>query len=151
MDKQSKIIPTSLILRAYQAEKPIIFHIANLVLKKFFICGLAAFYYFEHQGVPVEQALWQNGTALMTLLTFSSISEAVLQKGLAVLFSEEFNFAKQSWETAPKWFERVVYPALSAMFLLFYVAMFLSLPLFAYFEFGFTLFDTDFWTVRFMY
>lgn len=58
MDKQSKVLPTSWILKAYQAEKPIIFQIVNLVLKKLFICALAAFYYFEHQGVPVEQALW---------------------------------------------------------------------------------------------
>ena len=47
-DKNTKIVPTSYILRAYQAEKPIIFQIVNLILKKLFICGLAAFYYFEH-------------------------------------------------------------------------------------------------------
>jgi len=64
------------------------------VLKKLFICALAAFYYFEHQGVPVNQALWHNSTALMALLIFSSVSEAVLQRGLPVLFSEEFNFVK---------------------------------------------------------
>ena len=138
-------------MRAYQAEKPIIFQIVNLVLKKMFICGLAAFYYFEHQGVPVEQALWHNGAGLMALLCFSSFSEAVLQRGLAVLFSDEFNFAKQSWETGPKWFQRVVYPLTSAMLLIFYVAMFLSLPIFAYWEFGFTSLDTDYWTVRYIY
>jgi hypothetical protein len=121
------------------------------VLKKFFICVLAAFYYFEHQSVPVEQALWHNGTSLVTLLTFSSLSEAVLQKGLPVLFSEEFYFVKQSWETGPKWFMRCIYPLLSAAFLIIYLTMFLSVPIFAYWEFGFTLLDTDYWTVRYIY
>ena len=121
------------------------------MLKKFFICALSAFYYFEHQGVPVEQALWHNGTSLMALLTFSSLSEAVLQKGLPVLFSEEFNFAKQGWESGPKWFTRCIYPCLSAIFLLFYGLMFLSLPIFAYWDFGWTLMDTDYWTIRYLY
>jgi hypothetical protein len=85
------------------------------------------------------------------LLIFSSVTEAVLQVGMAVLFSEEFNFAKQSWETVPRWLARVIYPILSFMFLSFYLVMFIGMPFLAYWDLSFMMLSTDYWTVRYLY
>ena len=138
-------------LRAYRAEKPIIIWIINLILKKLFVCSLAAFYYFEHQGVPIEQALKQNGIYLAEFLVFTSISEVILSKGLLILFSEEHSFNKQSWETGPMFIYRIWIPVLSILFIFFYMSALISVPLLAYCDFKIAMMDTDYWTVRYIY
>jgi hypothetical protein len=88
---------------------------------------------------------------LAKLLIFASVTEAVMSVGLHILFTEELNFAKQSWETFPKWMARIVYPCLSFVFLAFYLITFVCTPVFAYWGANFTKLESDYWTTRYLY
>lgn len=79
------------------------------------------------------------------------MSEAVMQRGIVGLFSEELYFGKLEWETWFGWFQRVVYQLLTVLFCGFYLCMILSTPFLAYFDFTLTNLDTDYWTVRYIY